>query len=252
MSDLEDAGPSATGSTPQPRTWDFTETLLVALIADGAFVLTGGLALGFLLAAYGGASTLSAAELQAVWLQGRWQGAGIMLGTPATILVLWIAIRMARRGFAEYLALNWPSGGEVVRALALMTIVLSIEMFVASKFGAPGYQPGPDRIVGGATGLLALLIGSCIAAPIVEEFVVRGFMFRGWSQSFLGPTGAIVLTSALWAINHTQYDWYGQLNVFVDGLALGYLRWSGNSTWLAVIAHSAVNTFIYLSIGPYV
>ncbi|WP_426407480.1 CPBP family intramembrane glutamic endopeptidase [Bradyrhizobium ganzhouense] len=252
MSELEKAGRSATGATPQPRTWDFAETLLVALLADLAFMLTSGIALRYVIVNYVGGGTLSATELQAVWLQGRWQGTGTILGAPAAIFVLWIAIRMARRGFSEYLALNWPSGGEVVRALSLMTIVLSVEMVLASNIGSGGYKPGPDLIVGGTAGLLALLIGSCIVAPMVEEFVVRGFMFRGWSQSFLGPNGAIVLASALWALGHVQYDWFGRFNVFLMGLAFGHLRASGNSTWLAVIAHSAVNTFIYFSVGPYV
>jgi membrane protease YdiL (CAAX protease family) len=247
MSDLENAKPSAAGS---PRTWDFTETLLVVLLADLAFVLTSGMGLSVLLATYGGATTVS--EFQALWPQGRWQGTAIIIGTPAAILVLWIAIRTARRDFAEYLALNWPRGGEVVRALALMTIVLSIEGFVSNTVGSGGYRPGADRVVGGAGGLLAWLIGFCVAAPIVEEFVVRGFMFRGWSQSFLGPTGTIVLTSMLWAINHTQYDWFGRLNVFFTGLALGHLRSSSNSTWLTVIAHSAANTVILFFMTPVV
>ncbi|EJN13975.1 CAAX amino terminal protease family [Bradyrhizobium sp. YR681] len=252
MSDLENAGRSATGAAPQPRTWDFAETLLVALLATLAFMLTGGGALKFLVFHFGGGEALSATELQEVWLQGRWQGTGTILGAPAVILVLWIAIRMARRGFSEYLALNWPSGGEIVRALFLMAIVLTVEMVLLSIAGSRGYKPGPDLIVRGSAGMLAMLIGSCIVAPIVEEFVVRGFMYRGWSQSFLGPNGAIVLASALWALGHVQYDLFGRFNVFLAGLAFGHLRASGNSTWLAVIAHSAMNTFIYLSVGPYV
>ncbi|MBR1173163.1 CPBP family intramembrane metalloprotease [Bradyrhizobium sp. KB893862 SZCCT0404] len=252
MSDLENAGPSATGATPRPRTWDFAETLLVALLCDLAFMLTGGIAMRYVILNYGGGWALSATELQAVSLQGRWQGTGIILGAPAVILVLWIAIRMARRGFSEYLALNWPSGGEIVRALCLMAIVVSIEMVLMSAVGSGGYKPGPDLIVHSTAGLLAMLIGSCIVAPVIEELVVRGFIFRGWSQSFLGPNGAIVLASALWAFGHVQYDLFERFNVFLMGLALGYLRSSGNSTWLAVIAHSAVNTFVYFSIGPYV
>jgi len=109
-----------------------------------------------------------------------------------------------------------------------------------------------DLVVGGTGGLLLLLIGGCIAAPIMEEFLVRGFMFRGWSQSFPGPIGAIVMTSAVWAMNHTQYDWFGRLEVFVMGLALGHFRWRGNSTWLTVMVHSALNTFIFFVKGPYV
>jgi membrane protease YdiL (CAAX protease family) len=77
-------------------------------------------------------------------------------------------------------------------------------------------------------------------------------MFRGWSQSFLGPIGAIVLTSAVWAMNHTQYGWFGRLEVFVVGLVLGHFRWRSDSTWLTVMVHSATNTFLFFMMGPYV
>ncbi len=95
-----------------------------------------------------------------------------------------------------------------------------------------------------------MLIGTCIAAPVFEEFVVRGFLFRGWSESFLGPIGAILLTSAVWAMDHTQYNWFGRLEIFGMGLALGYSRWRSGSTWLTTMIHSALNTFLFFMMGP--
>ena len=214
------------------------ETTFVSLIAYGVFALTSGLALAIVLAMYDGANTSSAAQFQAY-------GAGYIVASPLTIAVLWIAIRMARRDFAEYLALNWPSPGELLRALAITAILLLAESFVGA-----GEAP-PDPYVSGkhADGFLILLIGSCIAVPVMEEFVLRGFMFRGWSQSFLGPVGSIVLTSVLWAMMHTQYDWFGRFSIFVMGLAFGYFRWRSNSTWLTVMVHSAMNTLILFMIG---
>ncbi len=93
------------------------------------------------------------------------------------------------------------------------------------------------------------MIGGCIAAPVMEEFVLRGFMFRGWSQSFLGPVGSIVLTSVLWGLMHIQYDWFGRFWIFVTGLALGHFRWRSNSTWLTVMVHSAINTVLLFAMG---
>jgi uncharacterized protein len=232
-----------------PRSWDFMETLLVALIADGAFLLVSGLTLTLLLVLHGGAKPLSPAQFQALWMQGSWQGTGLIVGAPATIAVLWIAVRKAGRDFVEYMALNWPSRGEALYAFAFMAILFVVEILVASAIGA---KAEADYLkVGGAGGLLILLIGGCITAPIMEEFVVRGFMFRGWSESFVGPIGAIVLTSVLWAMNHTQYDWFWRLDIFVVGLALGYFRWRSNSTWLTVMLHSAQNTVIFFLSGPY-
>jgi membrane protease YdiL (CAAX protease family) len=252
MSDLENANAPAPGSPPPLRTWDFMETTLVVLIADGVFILTGGLALTFMLSVYGGTKALSPSEFQALWLEGRWRGAGLIAAAPPTIAVLWVAIRMARREFAEYLALNWPRRRELLRALGIMAIVVLAEGFVASFVGAQKPATNSDLVVGGPGGLLILLIAGCIAGPIVEEFVVRGFMFRGWSQSFLDPIGTIVLTSAVWAMNHTQFDWFGRLEIFVMGLALGHFRWRSDSTWLTVMVHSAFNTFVFFVMGPYV
>jgi uncharacterized protein len=99
--------------------------------------------------------------------------------------------------------------------------------------------------------LLISMIGGCIAVPIMEEFVIRGFMFRGWSQSFLGPVGAIIATSLVWAMIHPQYDWLGQFWIFVRGLILGHFRWRSNSTWLTVVVHSAINIVIFFSMGLY-
>jgi uncharacterized protein len=237
---------------PPLRTWDFMETILVVLIAYGVFILTGGLALAFMLSVYGGMSSLSPAEFQALWLEGRWQGAGIIAATLPTIAVLWVAIRMARREFAEYLALNWPTRRELLRALGITTLIVLAEGFAASFVGAQKSPTDLGIVVGGTGGLFTMLIGYCIAGPILEEFVVRGFMFRGWSASFLGPIGAIVLTSAAWAMNHTQYDWFGRLLIFVFGLALGHFRWRSDSTWLTVMVHSAFNTFVFFVHGPYV
>ncbi|MCP3383747.1 CPBP family intramembrane metalloprotease [Bradyrhizobium sp. CCGUVB4N] len=251
MSDLQSAVPPAAGSAPNSRTWDFMETLFVALLADGAFVLTGSVALMLLLAAYGGTKNLTTAEFQAVWEQGRWQASGIILGTPAAIAVLWAAVRIAGRGFADYLALNWPSRDVVVCGFGVMIILITIEAFVTIKLGLVRPQTSSDLVVGGAAGLLTFAIGMCVGAPVLEEFLFRGFMFRGWSQSFLGPYGAIVLTAALWALNHTQYGWYERSWIFVTGLTLGYFRLRANSTWLTVMLHSGMNMAIVFLGGPY-
>jgi len=226
------------------------ETTFVSLIAEGVFTLTSGLALGIMLGMQEGAKNLSPAQLQALTMQGHWYGAALIVASPFTIAVLWIAIRRARREFAEYLALNWPSPGELVRALVIMAIVLVAEMVVAYFVDAENPSVDPYLRVNGP-GLLILLVGGCIAGPIMEEFVVRGFMFRGWSQSFLGPIGAIALTSAVWAMTHTQYDWFGRSEIFVMGLVLGHFRWRSNSTWLTVMVHSAINIFLFFTMGPY-
>jgi membrane protease YdiL (CAAX protease family) len=251
MSDLEKASPRVQTSPAPSRTWGFLETTLVALLADGAFMM-GGLALALGVGLYAGFKGLSLADINAMWPAGRSQGACLIVGSLPAIAVLWVAIRMAGREFAEYLALKWPAWRELVRAFAVMAIVVLAESFVSYLVGAELPITDSYRAVGGPGGLFILLIGGCIAAPVVEELVVRGFMFRGWSKSFLGPIGAIVLTSAVWAMNHTQYDLFARLQIFVMGLVLGHIRWRSDSTWLTVMVHSTLNISIFATIGPYV
>src|SRR5580704_12758981 len=100
MSNFESTNSRLPISSPPLRTWDFLETTLVGLIADGVYILAGGYAEVLLLSAYGGTRALSPAEFQAMWWEGRWQSAGFIAAALPTIAVLWVAIRMAGRGYA--------------------------------------------------------------------------------------------------------------------------------------------------------
>jgi CAAX protease family protein len=209
------------------------ETLFVCLIAYAVDTLALKFALGTMVDLRTFMTQLSSPQVRA--------GLALILTCPAAVAVFWIAIRIAGRGFAEYLALNWPTPRELAYALAVAAIVVSIE-FVIWPFN--GHHPSIA-----SSALLISLIGSCIAAPISEEIAFRGFMFRGLAQSFVGPVGAIVLTSVAFAMIHPGYPWLARFWVFLYGLVLGYFRRRTNSTWLTVIVHSAVNMLVFLKTG---
>jgi membrane protease YdiL (CAAX protease family) len=224
-------------SRPIP-TWGFWATAFFGAVAYGVFMSTAGLFLAFL-----------APEGQA--MQGRWQGAALIIGTPPAIAVIWVAIREARQEFAEYLALNWPDRDDAGLAVLINIILLIGWALIVPRPDAGASVLHPYLSVAGAGGLMMLLVGGCIAGPMMEEFIFRGFLFRGWSETFLGPIGAILLISIIWALTHTQYDWFGRSWIFVEGLALGYLRWRSASTWLTVIMHSAMNILSFFTLGRY-
>lgn len=221
------------------------ETTFVALIAYAVFAVTGGLGAHVIfLMLQDGAQTLSPTQFQEL----RWQGVGLIVACPPTLAVLWVAIRMARREFAEYLALNWPTAREMGLAFAAAAGWIVAQMVLMP----PEPLVHSPVVAGGTTGLFVLLLGGCLAAPIMEEFVFRGFMYRGWSESFLGPVGAIVLTSALFGAYHTQYDVLGRFWIFLFGMILCTFRRRSNSTWLTAVVHSAVNILLLFLSGPYV
>ena len=223
-----------------PRTWDFTETTFVALVAYAVFGLTSWLTLVVLVATQD-----SAAQFQAT--SRGWVSAASILGCASAIVVLWIAIGMARREFSEYLALNWPTRDEVMSALMIAILLWLGEIVFRSLILPTMPSTSPHLPFSGIGELLVLFVAACVAAPIVEEFTFRGFMFRGWSESFLGPTATVVLTAAIWGAMHTQYDWWGRCWIFVSGLVLGHFRRRSNSTWLTVIVHAGMNFSFFLT-----
>ncbi len=76
-----------------------------------------------------------------------------------------------------------------------------------------------------------------VVAPFTAELFIRGFLFPGAVHSRLGPVGAIVLTSIVWSVSHTQYDLYGIAVIFPGGLLLGYARLRSGSVFVPITMH---------------
>lgn len=110
-----------------------------------------------------------------------------------------------------------------------------------------GIDAGSESVVGTyraakLAGMLPMLwLATVIVAPVTEELLFRGFLHRGWAPSWLGVSGTIVLTSALWAALHQQYNWLGILCIFLMGLIFGWMRQRSGSTTLTIILHSLNN-----------
>ena len=80
-----------------------------------------------------------------------------------------------------------------------------------------------------------------MVAPIGEETLFRGFLFRGWQRAPGDAWLAIIATALLWALIHLQYDLYFIAQVFAMGLVLGWLRWVTGSTVLTMLLHGLTN-----------
>jgi len=86
-----------------------------------------------------------------------------------------------------------------------------------------------------------LYLGVGIGAPLVEEFIFRGALWRGWRSSRLGLAGTLVLTSFLWAALHVQYPLITICYIFVLGMLLGWAREKTGSIWVPVGMHALNN-----------
>ncbi len=86
-----------------------------------------------------------------------------------------------------------------------------------------------------------LYIALVLAAPVSEEIFFRGFLFYGILKTRLGPVGAVVLSSLIWAPLHFQYDLYGMCTVLALGLLFGYARLKTKSVYIPIVMHSLMN-----------
>lgn len=102
----------------------------------------------------------------------------------------------------------------------------------------PDFMVEFHRTAGWLPGLLLVVV---LVAPLVEELLFRGFLLPGLAAGRLGPAGAIVVTSLLFAAVHAQYDLFDMSAVLALGLLLGAARWFSGSLWLAYGLHAAVN-----------
>jgi membrane protease YdiL (CAAX protease family) len=169
----------------------------------------------------------------------------VMMGLLFVCLALWLPIRLARQSFADYLALRGTSWQNYV--IGVVALVALVGFWELMQKGV-GREASPDLMLGMLKSartdgtLWLLVIAFCVAAPISEEFLVRGFLYRGWSESFLRPAGAIALSSLAWTAMHSQY--YELLlfsQIFSIGLLLGYMRYRSNSIWLTIFLHGLNN-----------
>jgi membrane protease YdiL (CAAX protease family) len=167
------------------------------------------------------------------------------MGLPAVVAALWIAIRLSGTPFSDYLALRGTSWKNfLIGAVALGVLVMGWDLLsrAVGREVEPGFMADVLRSARADGALWLLVIAFCVAAPVSEELFARGFLYRGWSETFLRPAGAILLSSAAWTALHLQYDWFFFGEVFSIGLLLGYLRYRFHSTWLTIFLHGLNNS----------
>lgn len=225
-----------------PRVWKFWGTALWGLFIFVAMFLGQISSVVYLVAHRGEPVTM--ASLQLVTHDPQAIALSVLAGLPATLAAVWLAIRLKEASFAEYLALRSPSWKQLLLgAVGLVVIVVAWE--VASRTMGREATPGfmTDLLKSGRDkGVLVLLVlAFSIAAPVSEEVLARGFLYRGWSASFLRVPGAIILSSLIWTLVHFQYGFYFLAEVFSIGVWFGYMRYRGNSLWLTIILHALNN-----------
>lgn len=172
---------------------------------------------------------------------------GILLNLAiAAGFVWWFVLRPAVRADARRRAtyrlrpVPRPAAPWIVpAALSMIAVVMSALVVL------PRVVPFPpekntflDAYLRKPLGPAAVFLMVAIIAPLLEEFLFRGWMQRSLERRTTARN-AIVITALAFGLVHI--DLFGLPLRIAFGLASGYLAWSTRSIWPSVVLHGAYN-----------
>ncbi|HVF70403.1 MAG TPA: CPBP family intramembrane glutamic endopeptidase [Chthoniobacterales bacterium] len=229
---------------PRPAVWGPIITILWGVLVAFAFLIAQSLAAGIYLAIRLGPGRLG--DLQPALQSLKSDGTFFAVCTFATLFVctpLVLGIIKLKNGsrLADYLGLRRPSLRQLAKWTALTIgtcVIMDLVLWLAQQ---PIVPPFMREAYPSADPRWLLWLALAVAAPVFEEIFFRGFLFAGLAASRLRWSGAILITAALWAAIHVQYDWYGISIIFVLGLLLGTARALTRSTVLTIWLHCMIN-----------
>jgi membrane protease YdiL (CAAX protease family) len=216
------------------KVWGIWATLAFAILA---FVL--GQAMGFAVL-----SMIKSIDPGRVDTDGAAVAIYTLISNPVEIVTLVLAIQLLGTDAREYLGLDVPQPRDIAIAVAALAAAIAVADTVTLALGkdmVPPFQVELHRTAREEGSLPWLWLAIILAAPVGEELLFRGFMFRGFIHEPRDAVPGILVISLIWSMLHVQYDWYGAAQVFVIGLLFGFVRWRTGSTTLVILMHVLLN-----------
>ena len=184
---------------------------------------------GFLAAARGAGNDARLPEGHAIVL-------GVLLDTAVkSLLVVGLLVGLSLRGRdpGGMFGVHRLRFGQVLLAgLGLLAAALPLvyaASFVAERLTGGADQHGPEEAIRLLTAArdpasrLAMVGAAVVVAPVVEEFLFRGYLY-GALRRHLGPAAGVVLNAALFAGIHLHVPSLAPLFLFAVCLTLAYER----------------------------
>ena len=242
---------AAQSQSSPPQTWGYFATFGWALLAHVvASILTIGV-----LYLWDPATIPVDLDFSALMKDAQYVSLTTVIANIVQVSVLIAAVWIVGWRAQDYLAMNWPPRQEVGVALVSIAVLLPLLDGMAYALGQPIIPAFVVDLYRGAqsAGSLPLLwLAIVVAAPIAEEIIFRGFIFRGWVQPTQRPMIGILVVSLLFAVIHIQYNWFGILQVFLIGLLLTWTRWRSGSALLTMVMHVIANFYAMLQVIIYI
>jgi membrane protease YdiL (CAAX protease family) len=174
------------------------------------------------------------------------KGYSLSLATLLTAIVccgaIVVIVRLRENAIVpEYLGLTPVAPMTLLKWIGLFVVVSLAADFGLMWLDDPTGRDFMSDIYKNAKPAWLLWPALIVAGPLFEELFVRGFLLPGFAASFMRPVGAVIVTSALWAAIHLQYDAFGIAVVFCIGLLLGAARIRTGSLIVPLTLHALQN-----------
>ncbi len=224
---------------PRPVITTFAWTLAIIFAAS---IVQSFLVVGILVARSGGDFDAAMLDAEQVEADGFiWAVSSIAFAAVGS-LSIGLATQFSAHGSpGEQLGFRRPSVGPVVLwTVAALATGIAFD-FVGSFFGRPVVAEVVLNAYQSAGSLPLLWFAIVVVAPVFEEVMFRGFILGGLAPSRMGPVAAVLISSAVWAVLHLQYDVVDILWIFGLGILMGFAFLRTRSVWVTISMHVAIN-----------
>jgi membrane protease YdiL (CAAX protease family) len=174
--------------------------------------------------------------------------AGILLDSAARMLPALIALGLLFRRPSHAVRVMGLARSIAPKAiLGVFALLMLIDLLLRAAIGdGNSSEPGGGLSAGdaGIWGLAFAVVSACLLAPLAEELLYRGVLFRSlWNR--LGVLSAALLSSLVFAVLHF-YDGYGLVSVGVFGMSCALLYAATGSLAACIGLHVLYNSAIKL------
>ena len=131
--------------------------------------------------------------------------------------------------------------------LVSLGATLAISVLIVSSFFPAKEAPPIEKLLSSTTAVYVFAIFGIAVAPLFEEIIFRGFLFKVLAD-IRGPGTAVSVTAILFALLHLPQlwgSWAGVGLIFVVGYVLSFVRQRSNSLIPSFIIHTSYNGMLF-------
>lgn len=149
--------------------------------------------------------------------------------------------------------LSWRQIGVGVLAGGALILIIDMMLYPALYYAAPDLwqrlMPSAEQTFGPSPAGLAWMAWGfgMLAAPLMEEVVMRGYFVTRLSQFFRNELTGILLSAIIFGSYHIYQGALAAVVATFSGIALGLLFLATRSIWPCVIAHWIGNGYAFYS-----